>query len=217
MDKWLFVRKEMVQKQLIRRGIYDKATLWAMEKVPRHLFVPPHEEEFAYTDGPLPIAEGQTISQPYIVALMAQTASINSHSTVLEIGTGSGYGAAILAELAKQVYTVEHLSALAERASLILKKLNYTNVNVILGDGSLGLLEFAPYDAILVTAAAPFVPPSLKTQLKIGGKLIIPIGQSNIQQLICLTRSEEDHYHREVVESVRFVPLIGKEGWPEKF
>lgn len=208
-----FLRQRMVREQLEPRGIDDPAALAAMRTVPRHLFVPISLANYAYSDSPLPIGEGQTISQPYIVALMTQAAQLNKSSKVLEIGTGSGYAAAILSCIAKQVYTVERIPELAEKAEKLFLELGYTNIKVLVGDGSLGWPENGPYDAIIVTAGAPVVPQSFLTQLNIGGKVIIPVGDSLSQQLLRLRKTKEGEYSRELLGLVRFVPLIGEQGW----
>ncbi|PXX91700.1 protein-L-isoaspartate O-methyltransferase [Marinobacter vulgaris] len=201
---------------LKRRGIKDKRVLDALEAVPREAFVSVHQTEFAYDDNPLPIEEGQTISQPYIVALMTEAMQLDPEDTVLEIGTGSGYAAAVLSRIVKQVYTVERHPALAKVARQRLAKLGYDNVAVLCGDGSLGWPEHAPYDAIVVTAGAPSVPGSLVRQLDIGGRLVIPAGAAVHQQrLLRVTRISEDKTETEDLGGVRFVPLIGKEGWQE--
>ena len=199
-----------------RRGIKDERVLNAMLKVPRHLFVPADLVDRAYDDSPLPIGKGQTISQPYIVALMTEALGLDENSKVLEIGTGSGYQAAILAEIAKEVYTVERIPELAERAQKILRALGYNNVYFKIGDGTEGWPEFAPYDAIIVTAASPKVPEPLIEQLKVGGVLVIPVGSELTQELLKITKLSEDGETK--VESLGgcvFVKLKGKYGWQE--
>jgi protein-L-isoaspartate(D-aspartate) O-methyltransferase len=210
---FLSQRQKMVQEQLVRRGIANQAVLNAMNTVPRHLFIPPELSQYAYSDGPLPIGEGQTISQPYIVALMTEASQIDGSSKVLEIGTGSGYAAAILGKIAKEVHTIERLSGLAQSAESLLASLDYSNVHVHPGDGSLGWPSESPFDAILVTAGAPMVPSTLFSQLKAGGRMIIPVGDALSQQLIRLRKNEQGGFQQEVIELVRFVPLIGQEGW----
>ncbi len=207
-------RIRMVEEQLRRRGLRDPRLLKAMLTVPRHRFVPPEHRHLAYVDGPLPIGAGQTISQPYIVALMTQLLLLQGDETVLEIGTGSGYQAAILAELARQVHTIERHAELAERAKLILRELGYQNVHVHIGDGSLGLAEFAPYQGILVTAAAPKAPAALLEQLEDGGRLVIPVGGQWGQMLERWTR-HGDQFDQEEFVPVAFVPLRGEAGWKE--
>jgi protein-L-isoaspartate(D-aspartate) O-methyltransferase len=170
-------RAAMVERQITSRGIRSELVLGAMASVPREKFLPDSMEEFAYEDSPLPIAEGQTISQPYIVALMTEALALDGGEKVLEIGTGSGYAAAVLSRIAKDVYTVERIGQLAERAAAVLADLGYGNVHVLHGDGTLGWVDHAPYDAIVVAAGGPDVPESLKRQLKVGGRLVIPIGK----------------------------------------
>lgn len=206
-------RRRMVQRQLAPRGIRDQAVLDAMQSVPRHLFVGSREKSSAYEDYPLQIGGGQTISQPYIVALMTQAAKLKKGSKVLEIGTGSGYQAAVLSELGCRVYTVERLPELADLAKQALQAAGYLDVQSKLDDGTLGWPEHAPFDAILVTAAAPALPPSLLEQLAEGGHLVIPVGDRIAQDLLSVTRDADGSIHKELVERVRFVPLIGQEGW----
>lgn len=213
MDLFEQKRLKMVREQIESRGIHDPKTLEALRKVPRHLFVPPSLIEEAYIDSPLPIGDGQTISQPYIVALMTQAAKVGPESTVLDIGTGSGYAAAVLAQIASKVYTVERISSLAKEAEKRFKVLGYANIEVKIGDGTLGWLEKAPFDAIIVTAGAPIVPASLVSQLKIGGRLIIPVGDSFSQSLLRIEKEAAEKFTQEVLEAVRFVPLLGQEGW----
>ncbi len=200
------LRDLMVAEQLLPRGIRSPAVLEAMGRVPRDGFVPPDLAPSAYEDTPLPIGYGQTISQPYIVALMTEAALLEQASRVLEIGSGSGYQAAVLAELAGEVYTIERIPELAEMAKGNLK--SYSNVTCKAGDGALGWPEHAPFDAILVTAAAPEIPEALRTQLKVGGRLVIPVGPLDFQELVRITRLGEDQYAEELLCPVRFVPLI---------
>lgn len=202
----------MVQQQLRARGIRDERVLSAMLKVPREEFAETESLAQAYGDYPLPIDSGQTVSQPYIVASMIQTLALQPSDRVLEIGTGTGYEAAILGELAAGVWTVERISQLARKAQEILVRLGYTNVHVVDGDGSLGLLEHAPFPKILVAAAAPAVPPSLVEQLAEGGSLVIPIG-SRVEQQIHLIRKVDGEAVTIPGELCRFVPLVGQEGW----
>ena len=204
----------MVEDQIIARGITDTRVLSAMRTVPRHAFVPNNFLEEAYEDHPLPVGEGQTISQPYIVALMTSHLELTGKEKVLEVGTGSGYQAAILAKLAKEVHTVERIPDLAARANETLKKIGIKNVIVHTGDGSLGWPENAPYDCIIVTAAAPAVPAELTSQLKQGGRLIIPVGERWSQMLEEWVRTETSLEKRDVLPVV-FVPLLGKKGWQE--
>jgi len=205
-------RELMVKTQLIPRGIKSERVLQAMMEVPRHLFVPEELREVAYQDCPLPIGCGQTISQPYIVALMTEALELGGDEKVLEIGTGSGYQAAILSLLAKDVYTIERIAALAEGAERVLKELGYTNVMVKVGDGTLGWEEYAPFDAIIITAAAPNVPQPLIEQLGDGGRLVAPIGPIWSQLLVKVRRKGKDLIV-EHLTAVAFVPLIGEYGW----
>ena len=208
-------RQKMVDRQIARRGVADQRVLAAMAKVPREAFVPADLAEFAYDDSPLPIGEGQTISQPYIVGLMAEAAAIAPGDVVLEVGAGSGYAAAVFAELAGEVVTIERHGPLAEGARQVLQSLGVSNVRVIEGDGTLGFPERAPYDAILVAAGAPAPPDSLKRQLAEGGRLVIPVSVDSHQSLQVITRRGDD-FAEESLGAVRFVPLVGEEGWPEE-
>jgi protein-L-isoaspartate(D-aspartate) O-methyltransferase len=208
------LRREMVEKAIVARGVRSELVLSAMRSVPREAFLPQPLREFAYTDCPLPIEEGQTISQPYIVAFMTEALALQGGERVLEIGTGSGYAAAILAEIAADVYTVERIGQLAEKAASTLADLGYDKVHVLHGDGTKGWPDHAPYDGIVVAAGGPKIPDSLKEQLKIGGRLVIPVGRDpKIQELVRVTRISESEYRREDLADVRFVPLIGHEGW----
>lgn len=204
----------MVRVQIASRGIKDPRVLEAMRRVPRHLFVPKVHRHLAYADGPLPIGAEQTISQPYIVALMTELLNLQGGERVLEIGTGSGYQAAVLAYLAGQVHTVERFADLAKQAEQTLKALNIQNVQVHVGDGTLGLPEFAPYMGILVSAAAPSAPEVLLEQLAEGGILVIPVGQRSNQVLERWQRTG-DQFQSKPILSVAFVPLIGQAGWQE--
>ena len=207
-------RNAMVESHIAGRGIQSQRVLEAMQAVPREAFLPEHMREFAYQDAPLPIAEGQTISQPYIVALMTEALELKGGENVLEIGTGSGYAAAVLANIAKDVYTVERIGQLAEKAATALSGLGYRNVHVRHGDGTRGWADHAPYDAIVVAAGGPEVPESLKAQLKIGGRMVIPVGADpRVQELVRVTRLTELQYQTEDIADVRFVPLVGAEGW----
>ena len=209
------LRKEMVERDIAARGVRDELVLDAMRNVPRELFLPKDLREFAYEDTPLPIAGEQTISQPYIVAFMAEALMLKGGEKVLEIGAGSGYAAAVLSEIAANVYTVERLGPLAEKAAATLAELGYDNVHVLHGDGTRGWPAHAPYDAIVVAAGGPQVPESLKEQLKIGGRLVIPVGADpRSQELVRVTRISADEYRSEDIADVRFVPLIGEQGWP---
>ncbi len=207
-------RDEMVRSHLAARGIQDERVLQAFREVPREAFVPENLQEFAYTDAPLPIERGQTISQPYIVALMAAALKLDPLDRVLEVGTGSGYAAAILGRLAKQVYTIERHEALATQAVSRLADLGLENVLVQHGDGSLGWPEHAPYDAIVVAAGGPGVPPALVEQLRPGGRLVMPVGEGrDVQKLVRITRQSDGSMATEELGDVRFVPLIGAHGW----
>ncbi len=205
-------RRRLVRTQLESRGVVSPAVLDAMASVPRHRFVAADLSDQAYQDKPLPIGHGQTISQPYMVAAMAEAADIGPGDRVLEIGTGSGYGAAVLAELADAVWTVERHRSLAREAADRLSKLGYGNVSVVHGDGSLGWPDEAPYDAIVVTAAGPAVPDALRDQMVDGGRLVMPVGgRYGDQRLVRIVRSG-DRYESEDLGGVRFVPLIGEQG-----
>lgn len=208
------LRREMVDRQLVARGMRDPDVLRAMGEVPREVFVPKHLQHLAYSDSPLPIGEEQTISQPYIVALMTEAMEVSTEDRVLEIGTGSGYAAAVLSRIAAAVYTVERYASLARAAQRRFEELGYDNVHVRHGDGTLGWAAHAPYDAIVVTAGGPQVPGPLLEQLAIGGCLIIPVGPSHYsQELVRIRRTSETNYRRENLGAVRFVPLVGSEGW----
>lgn len=204
----------MVQRQIEGRGIRDPRVLTAMRKIDREAFLPEAMREFAYEDSALPIEEGQTISQPYIVARMVEAARLNPADRVLEIGAGSGYAAAVMAELAMRVYTIERHSALARLAETRLHAMGYGNVDVRTGDGTLGWPEAAPFDAIIIAAGGPRVPEALKKQLAVGGRLVMPVGRTpNQQELIRLTRTGKDSFATETFDEVMFVPLIGAQGW----
>jgi protein-L-isoaspartate(D-aspartate) O-methyltransferase len=207
------MRNAMLEEQLIGRGISDKKVLEAFRRVPRHEFVGKDFLQSAYNDYPLPIGENQTISQPYMVALMTESLKLTVGERILEIGTGSGYQAAILAELVKEVYSVERFQNLADTASSILGRLGYKNVKIRAGDGTLGWEEFAPYDGIIVTAGAPGIPESLIKQLKDGGRLVIPIGSSGFGQILTLVEKIGKTIRTSEICGCMFVPLIGKEGW----
>ncbi len=204
----------MIREHLLGRGIHDPAVLAAMREIPREAFVDEGMHELAYEDYPLPIDEGQTISQPYIVAYMTEALELSSTDRVLEIGTGSGYAAAVLSRIVDTVYSVERLEGLAQSARHRLEMLGYTNIVVHQGDGTLGWPEHAPYDAIVVTAGAPKAPKPLLEQLAIGGRLVIPVGASPyLQMLVRVRRIGEHDYRTEELCGVRFVPLLGAEGW----
>jgi protein-L-isoaspartate(D-aspartate) O-methyltransferase len=206
-------RRDMVDRQLRKRDIRSPRVLEAMSSVPRHLFVPPEHMGDAYTDSPLPIGTGQTISQPYMVAAMAEALLLEGSEKVLEIGAGSGYQAAVLSLLAREVIAVESYPVLADAARIRLARLGYNNVRVETGDGSLGWPPDAPYDAILVTAGAPDVPPPLIDQLAEGGRLVIPVGSAKQQELLRILK-REGRTTQESLIACRFVPLLGLFGWP---
>jgi len=216
-DKFTLLRTQMVERQIKRRGIHDFSILQAMNSVPREFFVPSIYQEYAYEDMPLPIPARQTISQPYIVAFMISALVLEPTDRVLEIGTGSGYAAAVLSRIVQEVYTIERIKSLIDYARQRLSTLCFDNVYVDGADGTLGYAKKAPFDAILVSAGGPIVPPSLQEQLVIGGRLIIPVGPNQeTQNLIRVTRQSEKEYIKEDLQSVRFVPLIGAEGWKEE-
>ena len=212
-DRQAWARKRMVEKDITPRGIQDQRVLDAMLKVPRHLFVGESQRMSAYEDHPLSIGEGQTISQPYIVALMTDALKLTGRETVLEIGTGSGYQTAILGELAARVYSIERIPSLTGRARKILDSLGYRNVLVKLSDGTTGWEEYAPYDRILVTAGSPSVPQPLVDQLAPGGILVIPVGSNSMQELVRVTKREDGSTREERLGSCIFVRLVGKHGW----
>ncbi len=205
-------RRAMVRTQLVPRGIHDRAVLEAMESIPRHLFLPEAMRPHAYEDRALPLEEGQTMSQPYIVALMAEALLLRGGERVLEVGAGSGYSAAVLSRIASKVYTIERSHHLADHAQQCLQRLGYHNVLVMVGDGTSGLLHHAPFDAISVAAASPWVPLPLRQQLAPGGRLVIPVGGRQEQLLLRLIR-HSDTIHTERLGGVRFVPLVGEHSW----
>jgi protein-L-isoaspartate(D-aspartate) O-methyltransferase len=209
------VRHQMVERQLAGRGITDEGVLQVMREVPRHRFVPEDMWDMAYRDTPLPIGQGQTISQPYIVAYMTQMLHLTPDDRVLEVGTGSGYQVAILSRLAQQVYTIERVHDLAERAERIIKELGYNNVMFRVGDGGYGWPEAAPFDAIIVTAAAPELPQPLIDQLADDASLVAPIGPAGYQELVRLTKHGVQTPIEKLVP-VAFVPLVGEHGWRER-
>lgn len=202
----------MVQEQLLSRGIYDEATLAAMREVPRHLFVDDAMRARAYGDYPLPIAAGQTISQPFIVAYMTQALGLRGDERVLEIGTGSGYQAAVLSRMCEKVYTVERINNLLASARKVFDRLRYYNINAKLDDGTLGWPEYQPYDAIIITAGGPELPAPLMNQLADNGRLIMPVGTKDLQELQLVVR-RGDEFEVNHLENVRFVNLIGEHGW----
>jgi protein-L-isoaspartate(D-aspartate) O-methyltransferase len=206
-DRFKELRENMVRTQIVSRGITDKAVIEAMKKVERHLFVPEVYIQQAYGDHPLPIGYGQTISQPFIVAFMTEILKLDKSSKVLEVGTGSGYQAAILAEICDSVYTVEIVEELGDRAKQLFKELGYNNIRVKIGDGYEGWDKYSPYDAIIVTCAPTHVPEPLEDQLKEGGRMIIPVGERYIQELVLLTK-KNDTLRQSSVLDVRFVPMV---------
>lgn len=216
MDAYALERGLMVDRQIALRGIHDQRVLEAMRKVPRHQFVPANMAAYAYEDYPLSIGQGQTISQPYIVALMTEMLGLKGGEKVLEVGTGSGYQAAILCELAGSVYSIERHPTLADAARERLEQAGYENFTITSSDGTLGWQEFAPYDAILVTAAAPHVPQTLLDQLAGVGRLVIPVGERFVQTLQTWTREADDFSMTENIRVV-FVPLIGAQGWRDEW
>jgi len=211
-NSYVSERNRMVERQIASRGVQDERVLEAMRAVPRHSFVQQEYKYLAYTDGPLPIGNGQTISQPYIVALMTELLEIKGPEKVLEVGTGSGYQAAVLGYLSREVHSIERHADLARYAAKILEQLGFDNVKVHMGDGTLGLPALAPFDAIIVTAGAPNVPRILLDQLAEGGRLVIPVGSRGGQYLEKWRREGENFGHETLIP-VAFVPLIGDEGW----
>ncbi len=213
-DGFVMARERMVQEQLLRRGITDQNVLRAMAEVPRHLFVDDAMQARAYGDHPLPIASDQTISQPYIVAAMTQALQLQGNEKILEIGTGSGYQAAVLSRLCEKVYTVERINTLLAGARRVFDQLHYYNILSRLDDGTLGWDEYTPFDAIIVTAGGPVIPESLVEQLADPGRLVIPVGERDVQELQLVTKNN-DEILVERMESVRFVSLVGEQGWQE--
>lgn len=205
----------MIEGQLVSRGIQDRRVLDAMRQVPRHMFVDEALRDQAYSDHPLPIGDKQTISQPYIVALMTETLELLGHEKVLEIGTGSGYQAAILAELAERVFSIERFPSLAYRANQILQKIGYKNVIIRVADGTMGWPEEAPFDGIIITAGAPRIPEPLVSQLAMDGRMVVPVGDRFSQELILVERVSEG-IRKTNLGAVRFVDLVGKWGWEEE-
>ena len=217
MNDFKNLHKAMIDKQIVARGIKDKQVIAAFEKVKRENFVVESSRAQAYADKPLPIILGQTISQPYIVAYMVESLLLEPEHTVLEVGTGSGYAAAIMAEICSEVYTVERIEELSEFGGRNLRNSGYKNVHLLIGDGTLGWEENAPYDAILVSAGGPVIPRALEAQLKIGGHMVIPVGSNRgSQELVRITRVSETEFKREDLANVRFVPLIGRAGWEDE-
>lgn len=215
MNRYKKQRIKMVDSQLRSRGITDQRVLKAMEKIPRHFFVDEALRDQAYNDNPLPIGENQTISQPYMVALMTAALELKGREKVLEIGTGSGYQTAVLAELADQVFSIERIAFLASRARKVLDSLNCFNVAIRVGDGSYGWKEESPFDGIIVTAGAPDIPKTMLDQLGVGGRLVIPVGTRFAQNLMRVTRlsGEPNDFKQEDLGACRFVDLVGEYGW----
>ncbi len=207
-------RRRMVEQHIIARGVEDQRVIQAMLQVPRHCFVESGLQSHAYGDGSLPIGEKQTISQPYIVAVMTAALGLSGHERILEIGTGSGYQTAILAKLAKRIYTVERINSLAAKARKILDQLNLYNVNIKLGDGTIGWPEQAPFDGILVAAGGPDFPEAYLQQLDIGGRLVMPVGDLDQQVLVRITKTDRG-FVKEQMMDCHFVPLIGQRGWSD--
>jgi len=214
-DAFRKLREDMINIQLIPRGISDKLVLDAMRKVPRHKFIPKDLEASAYNDRALPIGDGQTISQPYMVAIMTEKLGLSGGEKILEIGTGSGYQTAILAEIAKEVYSIEVVPSLAERSNKKLEELGCRNITVTSGDGTLGLPDKAPFDGIIVTAGAPSIPKPLTDQLSDGGRLVIPVGDA-FSQVLTIVKKQGNKLEVERSIGCVFVPLVGKYGWPQR-
>lgn len=214
MDAEAQARGRLVDEHIAPRGVHDARVLAAMRSVPRHEFVDPVYRGEAYEDRPMPIARGQTISQPYMVAVMTQALRLTPAARVLEIGTGSGYQAAVLASIAREVISIERYPELAAQARDRLARLGFANVVVLEGDGSLGWPALAPFDGIIVTAGAPTVPAALGAQLSVGGRLVIPVGPRHVQRLLVITR-EGDRFREQMLHACAFVPLVGPEAWPE--
>ncbi|MBW2511998.1 MAG: protein-L-isoaspartate(D-aspartate) O-methyltransferase [Deltaproteobacteria bacterium] len=216
MKDFSIARRRMVEDQVVARGVRDTRVIDAMLQVPRHKFVEEALESQAYQDAPLPIGERQTISQPYMVAVMSEALALDGTEKVLEVGTGSGYQAAVLAVLADQVFSLERIPALARRARKALDSCGYSKVNIRLADGTLGWQEMAPFDAIVVTAGAPDVPRDYLDQLAVGGRLVIPVGDRMSQVLMRITRTSEHEFKEEQLLGCRFVPLVGNHGWRDE-
>jgi protein-L-isoaspartate(D-aspartate) O-methyltransferase len=213
-NDYVQVRERMVEKQLVNRGIRDPRVLRAMAKIPRHLFVESELSDHAYEDHPLPIGAEQTISQPYIVALMLEALELKGTERVLEVGTGSGYAAAVLSELCAEVFSVEVLAELALKARILLKSLGYKNVSLLVGDGTLGWEEHSPYDAVVISAAAPCIPRPLVEQLNIPGYLLFPMGEEELQALVRI-RKDRAGIREEYLGDCHFVKLTGRHGWED--
>jgi protein-L-isoaspartate(D-aspartate) O-methyltransferase len=213
-EEWKFERERMVQEQIIARGVKDERVLKAMREVPRHLFVEKTYYHQVYNDYPLPVGYGQTISQPYMVAVMTELLELKGAENVLEIGTGSGYQTAVLALLCSKVYTMERIAELTKDARSRLEKLGFRNINFMVGDGSIGWLDYAPYKGIIVTAGAPDIPNALIEQLDENGRLVIPVGHEHYQVLNMVKKHKGRIYRKEIFECT-FVPLLGKQGWKQ--
>ncbi len=209
------LREQMIQEQLIPRGISSSRVLDALKKVERHEFVPEKMRDIAYDDHPLPVGKGQTISQPYMVALMTEKLELIGGEKVLEVGTGSGYQAAILAKMAKEVYSIERIQELADKADQVLRHLGYSNIHLKVGDGTLGWKEEAPFDRIIVTAGAPCIPSNLIAQLADHGRLVIPVG-GGFSQVLIVIKKDKGNISQEEICSCVFVPLVGKQGWKKE-
>jgi protein-L-isoaspartate(D-aspartate) O-methyltransferase len=214
-DKFTVEREKMVEEQIAARGVNDARVLATMRKVPRHAFVSQTLRHQAYHDYPLPLDHGQTISQPYMVALMTSCLRLKGDEKILEVGTGSGYQAAILSKLAQKVYSIERDPLLARKARELLTELKYDNIVIKVGDGTLGWREFAPYDGIIVTAGSPVVPGPLQEQLSDGGRLVVPVGSSAFQNLMCIVKKGSQFKNEEIC-GCTFVPLIGDHGWNQE-
>ncbi len=206
-------RRRMVEQQIVARGIDDSRVIQALLDVPRHLFVEPGLQSHAYSDGSLPIGEKQTISQPYIVAVMTAALGLTGSERVLEVGTGSGYQTAVLAKLVKRVYSIERIPSLAAKARRILDQLRLYNINIKIADGTIGWQDQAPFDAILVAAGSPEIPQKYLDQLEINGKLIMPVGNRETQELVLVIKREDGRFVQQTLMGCRFVPLIGENGW----
>jgi protein-L-isoaspartate(D-aspartate) O-methyltransferase len=216
MRDFSIARRRMVEEQVIARGVKDKRVIDAMLKVPRHKFVEEALEGKSYQDAPLPIGEKQTISQPYMVAVMSEALALDGSETVLEVGTGSGYQVAVLALLADRVFSLERIPSLARRARKALDGCGFSKVNIRVADGTHGWQDKAPFEAIIVTAGAPEVPQEYRNQLAVGGRLVIPVGNRETQVLMRITRIGEDEFQEEQLLGCRFVPLIGNHGWKDE-
>jgi len=209
-------RRRMVDQQIVARGITDQRVIGAMRQIPRHLFVESGLQSHAYSDSSLPIGEKQTISQPFMVAAMSAALGLKGDERVLEVGTGSGYQTAVLAHLARRVYSIERISSLAAKARKVLDQLRLSNINIKLGDGTMGWKDQAPFDAILVAAGSPDIPAEYLAQLEINGTLVLPVGDREQQVLVRVIRLEDGSFKREQMMGCRFVPLIGEQGWQEE-